>query len=242
MRKPNLSKLASIGCSVALAASMCAPAAAFADDGAAVTAGSTVTLQYVQTLTGDEGVPTEDIIGVTMPSTIPFAYRTDGTVVAPTSDVYKITNKSIRDIYIDSNAVWAIGNGELGEGAGKAKIAVNGASRATDANVDLTLNLRFKDKDRENERTTATTYDPTATVTDGKTALEAGHPEVDGSALSANNLKIEYAKDLGIDFFASIAEVGENADGALSDFFDYEAFKQGATQFGTLTWTFNTQA
>ena len=238
MRKPNLSKLASVGCSVALVASMCAPVAAFADDGATNTRDSAMTMQYVKTLTGDEEVPLDptDSIGVKVPSTIPLAYRTDGSIVGPTADVYRIENNGIKDVYLDSNAIWGLGTKTFGWGPSRqTAFAINGAytGNTYDGIIDIALDLEFDDE----AATKTTTYDPNATVTDGKSAITAGHPEVDGSILEANNIAISRNDSLGCDFTGTLSLSGR----ASTEHDFISAFANASTQnIGTITWSFNT--
>lgn len=233
-------QLCAIGCSVALAASMCVPAVAFADD-SVTTRDSAMTMQYIKTLTGDEEVPLDptDSIGVKVPSTIPLAYRTDGSIMGPTADAFRIENKSLDSIYLDSNAVWGVGTGKHGLGFGNNTwFGLNGAFTNLPGNGDalnITLNLEFDDE----ASTKTTTYDPRITNSEGKTALTVGHPEVEGSVLSTNSIEIARDDSIGCGFTGDIS-VYSGQDKLLNMLYNDRGTQ--ILDIATVTWTFNQNA
>lgn len=218
-----------------MAVCMCAPAAAFAATGDGDSSDSKVTLQYIRTLKGDEGLPTDDRVSVTVPATIPLAFRSDGSLVGPSADGWFITNNSIKELTLDRNAIWGLAN-DNAHGAKQYRMALNGAKVASANNpaVDLILSMTI-------DRQTVVTRDPNAMVeVDGEqmTAKEAGHAaNEDGTLMGANNVKIGCGKSVGVDFSPSLNQLIEG-DNVISDFLSGQEFMRGAADIGTVTWTF----
>lgn len=88
---------AAVACGLALAATTLAPVAAFAA-GNAVTSGNTGSTEV--TIQAEKDTQGKDQLNFEVPTVIPFAAKADGTLVGPSAEATKITNKSVFPIHV----------------------------------------------------------------------------------------------------------------------------------------------
>lgn len=215
-----------------------------------------VQITSVKNITGEEQPPIvgEDIINVTVPGNIVLAYRSDGTIIGPSADAYRIQNQSIVPVYLDANAVWATGDVSKAQTEAPINLSINGAQRTTGEALDIGMMLDFDD---DGDHNAVMTVDPDAKVTleDGTetTALATGHrapineydvvtPDqiaIPGSVGLTPEELIDGSKNsVGADFDAWFSDHGEN----LGKFLTWAEAKDSIASIGTLIWQFSTEA
>ena len=102
-------RVAAVTCGLALAATVFAPAAAFAATGNTGTTEVTVIAEK-----GTEpGHTDEDQLAFEVPTKIAFAAKADGTLVGPRADATKIVNKSVFGIHVTNIDVTAANSWKL---------------------------------------------------------------------------------------------------------------------------------
>ena len=89
---------AAVACGLALAATTLAPVAAFAAGNNVVTSGNTGSTEV--TIQAEKDAQGKDQLNFEVPTVIPFAAKADGTLVGPSAEATKITNKSVFPIHV----------------------------------------------------------------------------------------------------------------------------------------------
>lgn len=141
-------RAAAVACGLALAATVFAPVSAFAAD-TDVTSGNTGSTEVtiISEKSDKGGLTGDDQLAFSVPTQIAFAAKADGTLVGPSKEATKITNKSVFGIHVTNMAVaeqspWKlVGDASASAETNAFSISLNNVAAAS--SVDLSDNTAW---------------------------------------------------------------------------------------------------